>query len=83
MIILHRHQHRLHRVPSSIAIEGVFWTCKVGVRIAALRMSAFEYTAFCNGPGDVKSPRVMSRAELTLLSVVGAEVATLCCQKER
>ena len=44
----------------------------------------YEYTAFfCNGPGDVKSPRVMSRAELTLLSVVGAEAATLCCQKER
>ena len=43
----------------------------------------YEYTSFCNGPGDVKSPRVMSRAELTLLSVVGAEAATLCCQKER
>jgi hypothetical protein len=35
------------------------------------------------GPGDVKSPRVGHAAELTLLSVVGAEAATLCCQKER
>jgi hypothetical protein len=43
----------------------------------------YEYTPFCNGPGDVKSPRDRHAAELTLLSVVGAEAATLCCQKER
>jgi hypothetical protein len=44
----------------------------------------YEYTPFCNGPGDVKSPRVMvAAAELTLLSVVDAEAATLCCQRER
>jgi len=24
-------------------------------------IAIYEYTAFCNGPGDVKSPRVMSR----------------------
>ena len=38
----------------------------------------YEYTPFCNGPGDVKSPLAQ-----TLLSVVGAQAATLCCQKER
>ena len=45
----------------------------------------YEYTPFfCNGPGDVKSPRVIvTPPRLTLLSVVGAEAATLCCQKER
>src|SRR6266511_4190153 len=26
-----------------------------------LHCSDYEYTPFCNGPGDVKSPRVMSR----------------------
>jgi hypothetical protein len=37
----------------------------------------YEYTAFCNGPGDV-SPSDRRVAELTLLSVVDAEAATLC-----
>ena len=55
----------------------------LGVERTLAGQPLYEYTAFCNGPGDVKSPRVMSRAELTLLSVVGAEAATLCCQKER
>jgi len=27
----------------------------------ARTVAIYEYTAFCNGPGDVKSPRVMSR----------------------
>jgi hypothetical protein len=45
-------------------------------------IAIYEYTPFCNGPGDVKS-RDRHAAELTLLSVVGAEAATLCCQKER
>ena len=49
-----------------------------------LPITIYEYTPFCNGPGDVKSPRVMvAAAELTLLSVVDAEAATLCCQRER
>jgi len=38
-----------------------------------------EYTPFCNGPDEVKSPSDRRAAELTLLSVVGAEAATLCC----
>ena len=38
-----------------------------------------EYTPFCNGPDEVKSPRDRHAAELTLLSVVDAEAATLCC----
>jgi hypothetical protein len=45
----------------------------------------YEYTPFfCNGPSDVKSaPSDRRVAELTLLSVVDAEAATLCCQRER
>jgi hypothetical protein len=39
----------------------------------------YEYTAFYNGPDEVKSPSDRHAAELTLLSVVGAEAATLCC----
>jgi hypothetical protein len=39
----------------------------------------YEYTAFCNGPVDVKRPHDRHVAELMLLSVVNAEVATLCC----
>jgi len=42
-----------------------------------------ENTPFCNGPDEVKSPYVRHVAELTLLSVVSAEAATLCCQRER
>jgi len=38
-----------------------------------------EYTAFCNGPDEVKSPNDRHAAELSLLSVVDAEAATLCC----
>jgi hypothetical protein len=38
-------------------------------------------TGFCNGPDDVKSPCGLA-AGLLLLSEVGAEAATLCCQKE-
>jgi hypothetical protein len=34
-----------------------------------------------NGPDDVKSPCGLA-AGLLLLSEVGAEAATLCCQKE-
>jgi hypothetical protein len=41
--------------------------------------STDEYTPFCNGPDEVKSPSDRHAAELTLLSVVGAEAATLCC----
>jgi hypothetical protein len=37
----------------------------------------YEYTPFCNGPDEVKSPSDRHAAELTLLSVVGAEAATL------
>jgi hypothetical protein len=37
--------------------------------------------AVCNGPDDVKSPCGLA-AGLLLLSEVGAEAATLCCQKE-
>jgi hypothetical protein len=43
----------------------------------------YEYTPFCNGPDEVKSPSDRHAAELTLLSVVGAEAATLCCLRER
>ena len=39
----------------------------------------YEYTPFCNGPVDVKCPPDCHAAELTLLSVVDAEAATLCC----
>jgi hypothetical protein len=39
----------------------------------------YVYTPFCNGPDEVKSPSDRHAAELTLLSVVGAEAATLCC----
>ena len=39
----------------------------------------YEYTPFCNGPDEVKSPSDRHAAERTLLSVVGAEAATLCC----
>ena len=38
----------------------------------------YEYTAFCNGPDEVKSPSDCHAAELTLLSVVSAEAATRC-----
>jgi hypothetical protein len=41
-----------------------------------------EYAAFCNGPVDVNCSPIVT-PPLTLLSVVGAEAATLCCQKER
>jgi hypothetical protein len=34
---------------------------------------------FYNGPDEVKSPSDCHAAELTLLSVVSAEAATLCC----
>src|SRR5262245_44145631 len=33
----------------------------VAVRRWRIRVRVYEYTPFCNGPGDVKSPRVMSR----------------------
>jgi hypothetical protein len=39
----------------------------------------YEYTLFCNGPDEVKSASDRHAAELTLLSVVSAEAATLCC----
>jgi hypothetical protein len=42
-------------------------------------VSRKKYTAFCNGPVDVKRPHDRHVAELMLLSVVNAEVATLCC----
>jgi hypothetical protein len=42
-----------------------------------------EYTPFCNGPDEVKSPYDRHVAELTLLSVVSAEAATPCCRRER
>jgi hypothetical protein len=35
------------------------------------------------GPVMSSLPEWCHAAELTLLSVVGAEAATLCCQKER
>ena len=38
----------------------------------------FKFTAFCNGPDEVKSPSDCHAAELTLLSVVSAEAATRC-----
>src|SRR6516225_7998467 len=47
-------------------------------------IAIYQYTPFCNGPSDVKSaPSDRRVAELTLLSVVDAEAATLCCQRER
>ena len=49
------------------------------IRVALGGASTGEYTAFCNGPDEVKSPSDRHAAELTLLSVVGAEAATLCC----
>ena len=49
------------------------WLCDLRVN---------EYTAFCNGPGDVKSPRVMSCRRSRFCPWFGAEAATLCCQKE-
>ena len=39
----------------------------------------YEYTPFCNGPDEVKSPSDCHAAALTLLSVVDAKAATLCC----
>jgi hypothetical protein len=39
----------------------------------------YEYTPFCNGPDEVKSPCDRHAAELTLPSVVDAGPATLCC----
>jgi len=39
----------------------------------------YEYTPFCNGPDEVKSPCDRHAAELTLPSVVDAGAATLCC----
>ena len=39
-----RHQHRSYRVPSSIICKSViFWTCKVGVIIAALRSAVNDH----------------------------------------
>jgi hypothetical protein len=32
-----------------------------GQSTTARTSAIYEYTPFCNGPGDVKSPRVMSR----------------------
>ena len=46
-----------------------------GIRVREIN----EYTPFCNGPDEVKSPCDRHAAELTLLSVVDAEAATLCC----
>jgi len=46
---------------------------------AAFDQTGYEYTVFCNGPDEVKSPCDRHAAELTLLSVVDAEAATLCC----
>jgi hypothetical protein len=43
------------------------------------RRRVYEQTPFCNGPDEVKPPCDRRAAELTLLSVVGAEAATLCC----
>jgi hypothetical protein len=46
-------------------------------------LRVYEYTPFCNGPDGVKSPNDRHVAELALLSLVSAEAATLCCQRER
>ena len=44
----------------------------------------YEYTPFfCNGPGDVKSPRVMSRRRAHASVRGRRQAATLCCQRER
>jgi hypothetical protein len=55
------------------AVPNVRFTPKSG------RGAFNEYTPFCNGPDEVKSPSDRHAAELTLLSVVSAEAATLCC----
>ena len=49
-------------------------------RNKSAKRTFYKYTTFCNGPDEVKSPYF---AELTLLSVVSAEAATLCSQRER
>lgn len=46
-------------------------------------LPVYESTPFCNGPDEVKSPNDRHVAGLTLLSVVDAEVATSCYQRER
>ena len=46
--------------------------------LATERPEDYGFTAFCNGPDEVKSPSDCHAAELTLLSVVSAEAATRC-----
>ena len=50
------------------------------IQLASIRLwlRVYEFTAFCNGPDEVKSPSDCHAAELTLLSVVSAEAATRC-----
>ena len=56
---------------------------KADLAAPKLKRQIYEYTPFCNGPDEVKSPNDRHVAELALLSVVSAEAATLCCQRER
>jgi hypothetical protein len=45
------------------------------------KASVYEYTPFCNGPGDVKSPRVIvTPPSSRFCPWSDAEAATLCCQ---
>ena len=43
----------------------------------SISVAIYEYTPFCNGRGDVKFPSDRHAAELTLLSVVGAEAVEI------
>jgi hypothetical protein len=73
---------------AGLAISGASGTSNLGAQRVepkqiAVTIRIYEYTPFCNGPDEVKSPYDRHVAELTLLSVVSAEAATPCCQRER
>src|SRR5262249_20111067 len=58
--------HLLHRVMTRLAHSDISRRRSTSVTFGAKRTSTeprlqkadYEYTPFCNGPGDVKSPRV-------------------------
>ena len=63
-------------------IHEILWGADVRRPCRVIFLRFYEYTPFCNGPDEVKSPLIDRHvAELTLLSVVSAEAATLCCQR--
>jgi hypothetical protein len=88
------YQHRRGRLNSSVPGWQLFALHMPGVhgcradnvhgdcRATSARLMSTRPSVM--GLGDVKSPRVIvAPPSLTLLSVVGAQAATLCCQKER